>query len=1240
MEGDYERGVTYNSMKDYGNEDWTMKFITNGEYDVPYTVLPWNHTRIDSSDATTVKFRVISNPVPTELVLSYYYKVIKEYQAIAKPDEKVVVPAWNNYDVTEYFNITYALTTPGEWSDTGDSNVKRHTATNATINLTTGALDTSSTSTTGTFTITVGAQKKNNDIPYVVPNPKEYTINIVNGANLAQWEVISTCKTNPCAEHATVANQRFDFDNATELKEALGRMHFLTKNGWSGSSGDEAGDIYGGTIIEGVPGITMTLGTAYADESAGSDWKAIATSADGTKKCCNHEEIPVVVRSKSLLSFRSDNKVLPETGTFYKFNPTVNGFLTIDAKIYDTHTIVLIDGESTEDNKIDEVIQLSTLTPAERAALVKGGGKITKFDGEGNTGNLLGDYTFKKPLLAGHEYYLYDVTGTTTDNLNLHGFSFEPAYIHDRSTTLAESQAPFTAYTFMNGLSSSLPTLLQNVSTANPVVTFEVANEATNDPAVSVTASDYIGIDDTHKDAITPKMMTLNGDNIFKLRVKATVTSTDATLGDCINKVTYYDVSVIDIPTYAIGSDATTYAEFQPNKKVYTENIKTDIVMTFGGWEETDPGTDDKYHYNDKDYADKWEYKSKAGAHSRIGSELADNDLTYNKTIDGFEYFTGGKNNPVDELNGAALQNQTIKKNDVEQNNPRGYNNGVYNYASGVEYEKEGEGQTFYNTTYKLPCRGSFLKFEPRESGILLVYLVQNGSCDYHDGVTEVGTTYQVKWRPLYITDETGLPVEMVNSFGNISKFVPSGEDATNSGEYTLGISRCGPQPDIIKNAWNYDAAPDANKVDGCYFDWSLFKGTDQDKQDLLDAWPAKGEHQSIIRLDNGGFVLPHKAYVRYSFNVKAGKTYFVFQPGSKPEFGGFSFVPTGYPDHCKYTIDSKPDSYKFNATNQEKNWAGEAATSEVTYTSGTLTAEDPQTQIGDVAVASRNKAFSWDTQTSQYTSAGATNHENLVITINDIQQSKVAANDLKPRAFTANKWESICLPFSVSEQEMTRVFGEGYVLVTCAGVVSDTDQRLHFIRHANQYIEAGRPYFIMPKQNVTALSFRNITVEGGTLVKKWNGSSALVDQTNKVPYMDRFFVNVNNEYTFRGTYSYTKMNAGSYWLAGEGDNYGLHPTSKAAPIGGYRAFFQKDSGATGNSLLAYFISDYTQKGIAEGEGDVTGIISIDEDGSISTIPADSGVYTVSGQKISDNPLDFNSSAKGIYIINGKKYVK
>ena len=1153
-EGDFERGITYNSMKGYGNESWTMTFNADGKYNIPYMLHAYNHPRWDDSDIRYLTFDV-KETKPTELLLSYYYKVVNEGDnPFTKPTEKVIVPSENNYDVTDLYNFSYTFDGTLGVDYTVSEGIQTHNATECTLNTSTGAVEIGNQ--TGEIDIWVSAMKKDASLNYDNPEHKKYRVRIVDG--MATWEVISTDKTGPCEAHES--NPRFTDE---QLESESGRMHFLTP-----------GDIYGGTLIEGVPGISMTIGAPENPEED-ADWHTVETNVT-TPKCCSHETNSVIVRSSGNVVIDDDG--IPTGGAFYQFNPTVNGYLTVDAKFYKDRTIVLI-SKTRSGVIIDE-----TFTNT--------GGTGTNYDGEGN---LLGDYTFKRPLLAGETYYLYDVTYSM--EFNLHGFKYEPAFIIDRSTTIEQSRTPLSATTFMNSLSNSLPKLYEGKN-GNVVFSFDGASE-------SVTISDYLAFSDDDG-GLDPKAMTVT-DDIFTIRIKATVKSTDdANLGTCTRKYTYYDVSILDIPTFILGNKASYEAlNIVAGSKVTTTNISTDITMTFGGWKEValnSESTDDIYN---EVKSDAWNFKSAAGAASRIGSEGADNDETYNKTIDGFEYFNAGAQNPVDENNKGALQTG---------------NGNQYTYGSGTYFEDNED--TYYNTTYRVPCRGAFVKFEPRESGTVLVYLVQNGACDYHYGLkNDVGSAYKLKWRPLYITDETGKAATMVDNFSAVSKYLPAGGDAAQAGSFTLGVARCNKVEEEVANAFR-GGTTRAN----CSFDWSEFKGTEDDKAALLAAWPAKGERESIVRLSNGGFSLPHKAYVRYAFEVKAGKTYFVFQPGSKFEFGGFSFVPTGFPSTCKYAITSKPGALVYNTSNHEINWSGAAAKT-TEYTGSEHDANGIVTDDNDVN--ERDNSFAFDTQSTRYTAL----KENLILTINDIRASVITANSLTPRTMTADKWESICLPFSVSSQEMKRVFGDSYVLATFEGYASDG--KLHFVRHGNTYLEAGRPYLIRPSIDIDALAFKNVTVEGTATVKDKDGNDVKVTDPSR---FNREIEADGVTYVFKGIYSRETMPAGSFFAREDG----LYHFAVDSKIGGYRAYLQKNTPTVGSplSFSAFSIEDLSQYRDFSNDDMATGIIAVNQDGEIDVMKMNTGVYNISGQKVYDNPLDMNNAPHGIYIINGKKYFK
>ena len=1175
QEGDFEKGITYNSMKGYGNENWTMTFTSNGEYNIPYTVRPWNHVRWDVSAEQTITFNVSGTHEPTEIELSYYYQVATVSQDPFNEPTAKVVTTNGKYDVTKYFNITYSIESGNGGTYNGSTGLYEHTATGTTLNPTTGEVHIGST--TGDVVITVKGVRKT-EISYANPADKTYTIHIVNANDLAKWEVMSSCD-HSCTVPAE-GKRRFE-------TVANGRMHFYG-----------TGDIYGGTVIEGVPGIDMTVGVPAGEIS---EWRAEVTSLT-SKVCCNHEgDHSVIVTSTSNVVL--DENGIPTAGAFYKFRPTVNGFLTVDANFKKGHSVVLRSLNSITGEILDEKYYNTSVA------------------------DFPGDVTFTHPLLAGQTYYLFDETDGR--ELRLHGFGYQPAFIMDRSTTKAQSEAPLSASTFLNSLMKNVPELYNGT---NSYVTFAVS-----DPygKTGGTEDTYLSVDSDGK--LDPHKMTLDGEGVFKLRVTATVSSSDPALtGDCTKKTTYYDVQIIDIPTFKIGkyNSSETPAEGTVNYETLesipginklvgyeaeTTNIKTAIKMTFGG---TSIANYEAVNIQGETVPrnDEWNYKNKIVAGETTAGHLVEghhegDTWTYEHPIDNFVYFTLGKQNPVDEEGNQPLLESPISPN----------NGSNYTYGNGVGYEQD---ESFhYNTTYRIPSRGTYLKFEPRESGTLIVYLIQNGSCDYHfedlsdgyfDEDQKVTTEkYKLKWRPLYITDETGKPVQMVNQFGNVSKYLDAGDDLENAGSYTLGLARCN----------KVEAAIDAEcssrsgvvKRDGCSFDWSEFRGTDADAARLLAAWPAKGERESIIRLDNGGFALPHKAYVRYAFDVKAGKTYFVFQQGSKFWLGGYSFVPVGFPDNCTYTLSSTPSSYSKNTQTQEKLWnRGE--------TSAVVDPENPNPDD--------DFTFTWDKSSTMFNS----NVENLYVTINDRRNSEIATDEtLIKRTFTAGKWETFCLPFSVSEQEMTRVFGEDYVLVTCDGVYNDpasgVKDRILFTRHANGYAEAGRPYMVKPTQD-GEFTFQNVTIEGKEDVRDYNGA------TYKVPNPKRFTVGVNNEeFIFKGIYMRETMPKGSYFVYnGDEENpNGLYRYNADAKIGGYRAYFQLQSGRDDATLMSSFsINDLK----FDENDEETGIMVIAKDGSVTEIPSNSGIYTIDGQKLSDNPLDFNKLPSGIYIVGGKKFVK
>lgn len=196
-------------------------------------------------------------------------------------------------------------------------------------------------------------------------------------------------------------------------------------------------------------------------------------------------------------------------------------------------------------------------------------------------------------------------------------------------------------------------------------------------------------------------------------------------------------------------------------------------------------------------------------------------------------------------------------------------------------------------------------------------------------------------------------------------------------------------------------------------------------------------------------------------------------------------------------------------------------------------------------------------------------------------------------RTLVADKWNTLCVPFAISEEEIKANFGEGTLVEKFDAVNGNT------VNFANATsIEAGVPYLIKP------------TVAGTTYT--FNGKEVSADTPK---------VEGNADVTFKGIYSPTDItNNGTVKAAGvteDGKVLFVNPGSKTKA---FRCFFTiSDNASITPAMLKISI-----KGVE------TAINSIVMDNSNAT---DNAVYNLQGQRVNGNSL-----TKGIYIKNGKKF--
>ena len=218
------------------------------------------------------------------------------------------------------------------------------------------------------------------------------------------------------------------------------------------------------------------------------------------------------------------------------------------------------------------------------------------------------------------------------------------------------------------------------------------------------------------------------------------------------------------------------------------------------------------------------------------------------------------------------------------------------------------------------------------------------------------------------------------------------------------------------------------------------------------------------------------------------------------------------------------------------------------------------------------------------------------------VDLAEESANDLKTldntyvklnRTLVANKWNTLCVPFAISEEEIKANFGEGTLVEKLDAVNGNT---VNFADATS--IEPGVPYLIKP------------TVAGTTYT--FNGKEVSADAPK---------TEGNADVTFQGIYSPTDITKnGTVKAAGvteDGKVLFVNPDSKT---NAFRWFFTiSDNASITPAMLKISI-----KGVE------TAINSIVMDNSNAT---DNAVYNLQGQRVNGNSL-----TKGIYIKNGKKF--
>lgn len=1099
----------YWSVKGFGTDDlWSIQFTTDGTKEITYTIYPFNHGRWDKG-TTKVQTYIVDAAKQTTLHIDPTELVASISQTGFVEPEVWVTDAFGE-EVSDDYSFQFEIlsdesnTGTTVTDDGGDVTGPKH---EVTIGNKVGDVVVKVTASTTNAKYPLG-----NDGRHTLTGT--YTIHILNTNEDTDplYEIISSMDDGAVRNKNNTGTT--DEDYAKD--KVMGKMHFI-----------KTGQFYAGYTISGVPGIDIRFG-----KFDGSVWNVKEDSSDDIGSYDNNNDVVSGYTPGKRNKFIGDDTpvVLNKDGIatgghFYEFYAHTNGFLTVDARWEANHTYVLIDFDNPE--------MKYEYTPT---ALSKG------------------DYTFPMALLEDHSYHLYCTTG---GQINMHGLSFEPAFINNSSDT-----APVTSGTaFLNGF-PEVPVLAE---ASMPIVTYSSADEA-KATVVSTTG------------AVTPKALTF-ADNPNYVRISGKVVSQVSSLAGKVFKMPYYNLVIADIPTYRLGDDLdpdhkdgyngddkTASHMPSPGEQVTTYNMATPIIMTYGGWSNTYKQitpTETKENVLDG-------FKTKGNAEI---AGYTSTDTQFNKYIDGFSWSNVATQNPSDE---------------------RGFTD-YKNYITDIDQMKSvkdaPKDRSWYMNTFTLPAHGAYWRFEPQTSGYLFVYLVQNGICSYTGDPHSLKNTdkryYGLDWKPLYIVDETGLPVSTVTNFGTMNESVKN--FLGNNGSFTRGLIRCDKNDSNVKAA--AEAASGKTLTSDFSFLWDFkkdnvdagfdidYKGSTANRNTLhskiLDDWNGKGDTQKIFQdPESKGYSMISKAYVRYAIRVRAGKSYWVFQNASKPNLCGFGFVPDGFPT--------------------------------------TLTGQTPQ----KVTISDN---ISYETS------------------ISGVDMSKDCNVTYEGRTWRNRQWTSLCLPFAVSEHNFHAVFGENAKIVTFDNL-NDAKTNIHFVQHNYRMLEAGRPYFVYPDwgNEVTtkvSLTFNGVTLEGKAPANNYK------DEEKKVRIIE------DKGLQFVGTYDGETMPMYSYFVSAADGK--LKRVGADRPDGmackRYRAYLKNPGSDSSLAKIGSTLYEEPFEDVpAEEQGQTTRIVGVSDGNVYDAVDHSAlknGIYTLNGQMISTDGKNVDSLPAGIYIIKGKKKI-
>lgn len=319
--------------------------------------------------------------------------------------------------------------------------------------------------------------------------------------------------------------------------------------------------------------------------------------------------------------------------------------------------------------------------------------------------------------------------------------------------------------------------------------------------------------------------------------------------GDNIESTTRFVTVTVDDPALYRVKTAESYG----NQRVMWNQNKT-ISVTLGAWMFP---TDVNYR-KDPDYKS---YFSNEGMSSTYKWNDTSSRAKWKMT--GFDYYVPGDNS------------KNARNENASNSMPETTLVGDYDYS---------HTGTIVDPMFNVPCSGSYLVFNPKTNGQVNVHIFQNGVFDAKD------SDYQYRpQRRVFVMDEAGNFVSSTPEIENANGKPTGGKLTLSSYKWDMG-TKGAPTVELVNSHFkgldNFVMSETEKAFQNGVYESNLSN----------DIAPNKAAQNNPDRKGVNGWCVLADSPVTYNFRVQAGKTYYLYNFGSKIGFYGFSFEEDAAP--------------------------------------------------------------------------------------------------------------------------------------------------------------------------------------------------------------------------------------------------------------------------------------------------------------------------------------------------------